>query len=247
MASPSDERRHHSADCDVFAFLFDEPSLGRGAFLLSFRSANPAGVVVAALARPEASYLYVHDVVDNVGRDVIGIRGSGVWADATCNAPLSTWTIGLEAFAVGVDSAHEAVADGPGDRVGLGFDLDFESVGEALSLNVASAGDGRIDAGQGNGAYRMSVTVHGDVLIGDDRSGVETTSIDCVGTFEHRWGSQEWCAALSSATEVVPSDSLALSIATPTDPSAPPADMPGDHKTSLLYRLWAPTPWYSLA
>ena len=224
----SDERRHTSAANEVFAFGFDVDSEIQGFMLLGFRNDAPQGVVVAALTRAGEPYLYVHDTCDRVGRDVVGLRGSGVWADATCNAPLDGWTIGLEAFALGVQDASEAVADGVGDRVGLGFDLDFERIEGTQVRDEPPAAD---TSEPGDGWYCYQASAHGELLIGDDRSGVETTSIDAVGMIEHRWGSAAWVAAFSNCERI-------------SDRS--PTDVVGSSAQQILFRLWEPTPWYRL-
>jgi hypothetical protein len=54
-------------------------------------------------------------------------RSSGLWAQVVCESPGSHWSYGLEAFALAVDDPSELLGRGYGDRVALGWELDFHS------------------------------------------------------------------------------------------------------------------------
>lgn len=72
------------------------------------------------------------------------VRTEGLWASITEETPGEHWSVGMEAFAVGYDDPARALTDELGDRVPLGFDLEWERAGELWM-------------------------VHGDVLVGDSR------------------------------------------------------------------------------
>lgn len=57
-------------------------------------------------------------------------RTSGLWVDNICETPLVHWSYGLEAFALAIDDPIELLGRGYGDRVPLGWELDFESAPE---------------------------------------------------------------------------------------------------------------------
>jgi hypothetical protein len=72
------------------------------------------------------------------------VRTEGLWASITEETPGEHWSVGMEAFAVGYDDPADAAIDGLGDRVALGFDLEWERDGPGWM-------------------------VYGDVLVGPDR------------------------------------------------------------------------------
>jgi hypothetical protein len=68
--------------------------------------------------------------------DVVVVRAEGLWAEMLCETRGEHWSIGLEAFGVRFDDEHEAATSDRGERVPLGFDLEWETpdrvVGELL-------------------------------------------------------------------------------------------------------------------
>lgn len=102
------------------------------------------------------------------------VRAEGLWADHVCETPFEHWSVGLEAFAVGLDDPLVAWGDQRGDRVGLGFDLGWEDEG---------------GAGDGPCAYHQWGAVHGEVLVGG--GAVEHVAVDAVGLRRHRWGAPD--------------------------------------------------------
>jgi hypothetical protein len=104
-------------------------SLAVGADRASFH----AQVVV-----PDVGVVVVHD--DDVAPprrdDVLVVRAEGLWVELLCETPGEHWTIGLEAFGVRFDSEAEAAVSDRGERVPVGFDLEWETpdrvVGEVL-------------------------------------------------------------------------------------------------------------------
>jgi hypothetical protein len=100
------------------------------------------------------------------------LRTEGLWADHVCEVPLDHWTLGNEAFALRFDDPDEVFGRQRGDRVPLGFDLEWETAGP-----VAGSGPG----------YAVPCLVHGVVLIEADR-----LAIDGWGWRSHRWGVPDW-------------------------------------------------------
>ncbi|MBA3652785.1 MAG: hypothetical protein H0W70_01175 [Actinobacteria bacterium] len=101
---------------------------------------------VVGLGRHPLVALRDDDVPRRPGLDV---RTDGLWASLTCETPDEHWSVGMEAFATGYDDPAVALLDERGDVVALGFDLEWE----------------RSDA---------LWSVHGDVLVGDERLRIDT-------------------------------------------------------------------------
>ena len=107
------------------------------------------------------------------------VRTDGVWACLTCEEPDEHWSVGLEAFGVALDDPLEAWGDERGDVVPFGLDLEWEAAAPVEPLGPHSSGR------QSEG-YAQCCTVHGDVLIGDER-----IEVDASGHREHAWGVSE--------------------------------------------------------
>ena len=102
------------------------------------------------------------------------IRTEGLWADYTVETPLDHVSIGLEAFGVGVDDPAEVYGDLRGDRVPLGFDLEWETEGATFAY-------------PGVTRYEVPCRVHGEVLVGQER-----IEVDGHGQRDHSWGVRDW-------------------------------------------------------
>ena len=68
--------------------------------------------------------------------DLLVVRGEGLWAELLCETPGEHWSFGLEAFGVRFDDEAEAATSDRGERLAVGFDLEWETpdhvVGEIL-------------------------------------------------------------------------------------------------------------------
>lgn len=111
--------------------------------------------------------------------DVLEVREEALWAALHCETPLEHWSVQLEAFAVGLDDAADAYADGGerGDRVPLGFDLEWEAAAPVHDTVERLA------------RYEQSCTVTGEILVGDER-----IEVDATGQRDHSWGVRDWWA-----------------------------------------------------
>jgi hypothetical protein len=107
------------------------------------------GSLRLAVDGPTASF-HAHVVVPDVGvivvrddevaapkrDDLVVIRAEGLWAELLCETPGEHWSFGLEAFGVRFDDEAEAATSDRGERVPVGFDLEWETpdrvVGEVL-------------------------------------------------------------------------------------------------------------------
>ena len=131
----------------------------------------------ACLVGPDRPLVTVidHDVRLPAGRS-LEIRTEGLWADYTVETPLDHVSVGVEAFAVGVDDPAAVYGDLRGDRVPFGLDLEWET-------------DGATFAYPGVSRYEIPCRVHGEVLVGAER-----IEIDGFGQRDHSWGERDWWA-----------------------------------------------------
>lgn len=98
------------------------------------------------------------------------LRSSGLWVDHNCEVPLDHWSYGLEAFALALEDADQLINEGVGDRVPLGWELDFDAAGGPVALEFA---DG----------YSQRGRVHGVILTSDPQALFEGEAVR-----HHWWG-----------------------------------------------------------
>jgi hypothetical protein len=65
------------------------------------------------------------DVAPPRGR-LLEVRAEGLWAELVCEVAGEHWGFGLEAFGLRFDDEDEALASDVGDRVPVGYDLEWE-------------------------------------------------------------------------------------------------------------------------
>lgn len=107
-------------------------------------------------------------------------RGEGLWSALNCETALDHWSVGLEAFAVALDDPLEAYRGERGDRVALGFDLEWEARGPALDSGPFVSG---------SSGYDQGCDVFGEILLGSG-----TVAFEGPGFRDHSWGVQDWWA-----------------------------------------------------
>ena len=162
MPDPAWECRQPSTP-DSWALDF-EGSV-RGSFVLRFTP--EAASFEATLAGDGRPYVLVREPDIRLPRSPAswGIRAEGLWADMNCETPFEHWSYGLEAFGLALDDpAHDEL----GDRIALGFDLEWEA-------------SGPVDGGEGS--YSQPGIVHGEILVG-----AEAIAFDGSGVRRHTWG-----------------------------------------------------------
>jgi hypothetical protein len=145
----------------------------------------------SAVVRSGERLISLVDLDVAMSRSVMEIRSSGLWAMHVCEEPLARWTVGSEAFGVALDDPADALGDAYGEVVPIGFDLEWEAAGVLTRHNAV-----------GTVAYRVDATVHGEVLVGDDRLAIS----DASGRWMHRWGEHDWTQVADSddTTDAVP-------------------------------------------
>jgi hypothetical protein len=99
----------------------------RGSFALTLAEDAPA-TFSARLTLPDTGVVVVHD--DDVppprGEQLV-VRAEGLWAELICETEGEHWSFGLEAFGVRFDDEQEAATSDRGERVAVGFDLEWET------------------------------------------------------------------------------------------------------------------------
>jgi hypothetical protein len=114
--------------------------------------------------------------------DALEVRAEGLWSEHTCETPFEHWTYGLEAFGVRLDTPGDAYRGEIGERLAVGFDLEWEVRAPPYD--------------EGGGRYEQAGTVHGDVLLGPER-----IEFDGTGLRAHGWGPVDpWVAGASHAS-----------------------------------------------
>jgi hypothetical protein len=101
-----------------------------------------------------------HEVALPRGK-ALEIRADSLWSSLVCETPGEHWSIGLEAFAVALDSPEDALVGEIGERIAFGLDLEWETLGD-------------------EGVNGQPGRVRGDVLLGR-----ETLAVDTPGPFVH--------------------------------------------------------------
>lgn len=179
-AAAADEHRHAPTGEHLWSeswYLdFFDPSRGVGGYVrLGLYPGLNTAWYWACVVGPDRPLVTVidHEVPIPPGRSH-EIRTEGLWADYTVETALDHVSVGVEAFAVGVDDPTEVYGDLRGARVPLGFDLEWET-------------DGGTFAYPGVTRYEIPCRVHGEVLVGAER-----IEVDGYGQRDHSWGVRDW-------------------------------------------------------
>lgn len=178
---PSDERRHEPrgdaaepwAETWEFDFFSPHGDLGGWSSLTLWPKENLAWYH-AFLAGPDRDLVAVVDHEVPLPPSILEIRTHGLWASHICETPFDHWTIGLEAFGVGLDDPAEMYGRQMGDQVALGFDLEWEAEVDPPFETLDSA---VLDG------YWQGCRVSGEVLVGEG-----AIDFDGHGARYHQWG-----------------------------------------------------------
>lgn len=203
MVSARDERRHPPTELPGwrewwgFDFVSPQHDLAGWAELVLFPARRIAwyhAFVTGARRQMVAVFDHVVPVPDRS----LELRTEGLWADHICETPGVHWTIGLEAFGIGVDDPAEMYGRQLGEQRPLGFDLEWES--DDVSAATIETLDGSI------AGYSLACDVSGEVLIGPDAIDLVAT-----GTRHHRWGVST-ALATSVAGRSVDADAVVVEV-----------------------------------
>ncbi len=179
-ADAADEAKHQPGDEELwgeswYLDFVDEAAQVAGYVRLGLYPNLNRAWYWACVVGPDRPLVTVidHDVPIPSGRS-LEVRTEGLWADYTVETPLDHVSVGVEAFAVSVEDPVEVYGELRGDRVPLGFDLEWET-------------DGATYAYPGVTRYEVPCRVHGEVLVGRER-----IEVDGRGQRDHSWGVRDW-------------------------------------------------------
>lgn len=175
---PSDEGRHDGAQgVEAWDLAFGAGAT-TGRVLLTLDVAHRRAGVVVDLVVPEIGRVVVADESVPVPRAAAGleVRTDGLWASWWCETAFEHWSLGLEAFGLRVDPGADVAAasweDLVGERVPVGYDLEWELRGPPDPLPDGSG-------------YSQPGTVFGELLVARDR-----IEVDEPATRAHWWGGE---------------------------------------------------------
>lgn len=227
---PRDERRHPPGPEPLWneAWGFDwaarDGRLGGFVRLVLYPNLGVAWywACLAGEGRPLVVVLD-HDVP--LPRTGLEVRSEGLWAAHNLETPLDHWSLGCEAFAVGIDDPTEIDGDLRGDRVPFGHDLEWET-------------DGPVVADPAGGRYDMPCRVTGEVLVGH-----EVVEVDAPGWRDHTWGlAPWWTSSWRRAWSAADGPPMAVDGGPGVHPVAVPIRLAApDGRTSLLTRTLSRT------
>ena len=76
--------------------------------------------------------------------DPLLVKGDGLWAEHTCDAPMEQWTVANETYAAALDDPDEALGRAYGVTTALSWDLEWYAT-------VAATGAPAVDAATARG------------------------------------------------------------------------------------------------
>jgi hypothetical protein len=179
---PADEGRHRPGPAPGWEerwhldFATDDGALGGYVHLALLPARGRSRVWASLVGEGRRLVTMVEPDAPLPRAGALDLRCEGLWTDLVCETPLEHWSVGLEAFGVALDDPADAHRGLRGERIGLGFDLEWERSGP-----VAGTGTG------GPSGYLVPCEVHGEVLVG-----AETIAFEGWGTRSHAWGDDPW-------------------------------------------------------
>lgn len=126
------------------------------------------------------------DVALTSGSTSLEYRAPGLWADHNCSAASGHWSVAAEAFGVALTDPWQIWGRAFGDPTAVGADLEWDPVDQPVAApGAAGATDSpdNLDKACVAGAWTVGCTVHGELLVGDERH-----ELDCDGVRGHQWG-----------------------------------------------------------
>lgn len=158
---------------ETWCFDVVDPAAGVAAFVqLTVHPRRRTCWFWAAVLPTDGPYVLCRDLDLGPPHDPLEIRGQGLWAHLICETAGEHWTVAMEAFALELEPPEEAWAGERGTRVGLAFDLEWESTDPLRPAEV-----------EGVTTYRVEGPVNGVLQLGD-----RSWAIDGRGARSHAWG-----------------------------------------------------------
>jgi hypothetical protein len=156
-------------------------------------------------------------------RQGLEVRADGLWGELTCETALEHWSYGLEAFGVRLDEPADALHGEIGERMPVGFDIEWEIEPDANAPHERPPG-------WPVRGYAQTGIVRGEVLLGRSRFDIEA-----FGQRTHTWGEPRFEAPARSAwlhTTDVDASFVVLADGR-VDGYVAPSDIPADRISGL--------------
>ncbi len=196
--APADDDRHPDAPVEEWVFAAWTPDADLGV-ISGHRIVGRRAWYWAALARRGEPLLHVTDFDVPVRSDPFIVKGEALWAEHTCDEPMTQWSVGNETYASSIDDPDEALGRAYGDPTPIAFDLEWYATGEASPIEPAGDRAG-VDVG-----YEQHGVVHGAIeILGEPR-------LEFVEIPAHRW--HRWTAPAPTPPAGAAFGPLALPIA----------------------------------
>jgi hypothetical protein len=178
MPTSRDEWRHGAAALEEWVFTCWTDALG---VVSGYRIVGGGGWYWAAVARPGLPLLHVADWSVPLRSDPLLVKGDGLWAEHTCDAPMEQWTVVNETYATALDDPDEALGRAYGTPTAIAFDLEWYATAEPSDI-----ADG----------YEQAGVVHGVIEL----AGTAGLHLDEAAAHRwHRWGDRLAPVALREA------------------------------------------------
>lgn len=146
MLRAEDERPHDGLiDEWIFTAWLPDASLG---IVSGHRLFDHGSWYWCALLLADRQLLHLTEFDIAVRRDPMILKAPEMWAEHQCDDPMRQWSIGNEAYFVGLDDAEAALGRGFGDLVPISMDLEFYGFEDPIPF-----ADG----------YEQSGVVHGEI------------------------------------------------------------------------------------
>ena len=181
----ADELRHPATRDpwwgESWGFEFGAPDASVGGFVqITVYPRRNVAWFLAAVVGEGRTYVLCrdHDVTPPANPDVLEVRGVSLWSHAICETPLQHWTVAMEAYAVELEDPFDAWHGERGDRIGLAFDLEWESLSTSAVWAHTNPGVTR---------YEVPCEVNGVLQIGEG-----TSTVVYEGWRHHSWGRLDW-------------------------------------------------------
>ncbi len=168
---PSDEQRHPAASVEEWLFTawLAQPAVGADLGVSHRRRRRP-GTGRRWLATG-APLLHVADWHVPLRSDPLLVKGDGLWAEHTCDAPMEQWTVTNETYAAALDDPDDALGRAYGVPTALSWDLEWYATDQPTPRAVAGL----------RRTIEQAGVVHGEIEIGG------ADPIHLVEAPAHRW------------------------------------------------------------
>src|SRR4029450_3287297 len=133
--SPADELRHTEARQEewVFTAWAAQPAVG---VVSGYRSVGAVGWYWAAVARGGDPLLHVADWHVPLRANPLVVKGDGLWAEHTCDAPMEQWTVANETYAAALDDPDDALGRASGGPTARSRDLEWYGTSPPAPIGV---------------------------------------------------------------------------------------------------------------